>query len=126
MKIQKKHTPKFRPHPGLTRMDQVREVLRDHHDAYRTEQTYGQWILRDIHHVGGKTHPNRLGATEVERFLSHLATEGQVSASTPRQALNAWVVLDRDVLDTPLSAVNANTGRPPCSPRRRCSGGSPP
>ena len=104
MENQKKNTPKFRPHPGLTLMDQVREVLRYHHDAYRTEQTSGQWILRYIHHFGGKTHPNRLGATDVERFLSHLATEGQVSASTQRQALNALVFLYRDVLDTPLAA----------------------
>jgi hypothetical protein len=85
MESQKKHTPKFRPNPGLTLMDQVREGLRYHHYAYRTEQTYGHWILRSIHYVGGKTHPNRLGAKEVERFLSHLATEGQVSASTQRQ-----------------------------------------
>jgi hypothetical protein len=79
-------------------MDQVREVLRSHHYGYRTEQTYGQWIRRYIHHVGGKTHPNRLGAKDVERLLSHLATAGQVSASTQRQALNALVFLDRDVL----------------------------
>ena len=58
------------------------------------------WILRFIHYFGGKTHPNRLGAQEVERFLSHLATEGQVSASTQRHALNALVFLDRDVLHT--------------------------
>jgi Phage integrase, N-terminal SAM-like domain len=70
-------------------MDQVREVLRYHHYAYRTEQTYGQWILRYLHHFGGKTHPNRLGAKDVERFLSHLATEGQVSASIQRHALMA-------------------------------------
>jgi integron integrase len=104
MESQKKNTPKFRPNPGLKLMDQVREVLRYHHYAYRTEQTYGQWILRYIHHFGGKTHPNRLGAKDVERFLSHLATEGQVSASTQRQALNALVFLYRDVLDKPLAA----------------------
>ena len=85
-------------------MDQVREVLRYYHYAYRTEQTYGHWILRYIHHFGGKTHPNRLGAQEVERFLSHLATEGQVSASTQRQALNALVFLYRDVLHQPLES----------------------
>jgi hypothetical protein len=62
MESQKNNTPKCRPHPGLKRMDQVREVLRSHHDADRIEQTYGQWILRSIHHVGGKTYPNRLGA----------------------------------------------------------------
>src|SRR3989304_9191752 len=113
--------PKFRPNPKLKLMDQVREVLRYHHYAYRTEQTYCQWILRYIHPFGGKTHPNRLGAKDVERFLSHLATEGQVSASTQRQALNALIFLYRNVLDMPLAAVHAHQGRPPCSPRRRCS-----
>ena len=63
-------------------MDQVREVFRSYCDAYRTERTYGHWILRYLHDCGGKTPPNRLGTKEVERCLSHLATEGQVSAST--------------------------------------------
>jgi integron integrase len=85
-------------------MDQVREVLRYYHYAYRTEQTYGQWILRYIHYFGGKTHPNRLGAKDVERFLSHLAIEGKVSASTQRQALNALVFLYRDVLHKSLES----------------------
>lgn len=113
-------------------MDQVRAVLRSDHDAYHPEQTDGPRILRDLHHVGGKTHLTRLGATNVERLLSHLVTEGQVSASTPRQALNALVVLYREVLDSPsrvtspLAAVHATHGRPPCSPRRRCGGGSLP
>lgn len=84
-------------------MDQVREVLRYHHYAYRTEQTYCQWILRYIHHFGGKTHPNLLGVQDIERFLSHLATVGKVSAPTQRQALNALVFLYRDVLDIPLA-----------------------
>jgi integrase len=54
--------------------------------------------------LGGKAHPNRLGAKDVERFLSQLATEGQVSASTQRQALNALVPLYWDVLDKRLAA----------------------
>ncbi|OIP88124.1 MAG: integrase [Syntrophaceae bacterium CG2_30_58_14] len=83
-------------------MDQVREVLRYHHYAYRTEQTYCQWILRYIHHFGGKTHPRYLGANDVEAFLSHLAIEGKVSGATQRQALNALVFLYRVVLDIPL------------------------
>jgi integron integrase len=102
MESQKKNMPKFRPNSGLKLMDQVREVLRSHHYAYRTEQTYCQWILRYIYHFGGKTHPNTLGTKDVERFLSHLATEGKVSASTQRQALNALAFLYRDVLDKPL------------------------
>jgi integron integrase len=94
--------PIFRPNPKLKLMDQVREVLRYHHYAYRTEQTYCQWILRYIHHFGGKTHPNNLGAKDVESFLSHLVTEGKVSASTQRQALNALVFLYRQVLNKPI------------------------
>jgi len=86
-------------------MDQVRQVLRYHHYAYRTEHAYCQWILRYIRHFGGKTHPNRLGAKDVERFLAHLTTAAQVSASTQRQALNALVFLYRDVLAQPLAAA---------------------
>jgi len=94
--------PKFHPDPKLKLMDQVREVLRYHHYAYRTEQTYSQWIRRYIHFFGGKTHPAKLEYSDVERFLSHLAVKGEVSASTQRQALNALVFLYRQVLDMPL------------------------
>ena len=94
--------PKFHPNPKLKLMDQVREVLRYHHYAYRTEQTYCQWILRYIHHFGGKTHPRYLGAKDIEAFLSHLATEGKVSGATQRQALNAIVFLYKNVMDIPL------------------------
>jgi len=83
--------PKFHPNPKLKLMDHVREVLRYHHYSYRTEQTYCQWILRYIHYFGGKTHPRLLGAKEIEAFLSYLATEGKMTASTQRQALNALV-----------------------------------
>lgn len=83
-------------------MDQVREVLRYHHYAYRTEQTYCQWILRFIYHFGGKTHPITLGGKDVENFLSSLVVDGKVSVSTQRQALNALVFLYRDVLDKPI------------------------
>lgn len=83
-------------------MDQVREVLRYHHYAYRTEKTYCQWIRRFIHFSGGKTHPRYLGANDIERFLSHLAVNGKVSASTQRQALNALIFLYDKVLDISL------------------------
>ena len=102
MESQGKNKPKFRPNPDLKLMEQVREVLRYQHYAYRTEQTYCQWILRYIHYFGSKTHPKLLGASDVERYLSYLATEGKVSASTQRQALNALVFLYRDVLDQSL------------------------
>lgn len=90
---------KFQPNSKLKLMDQVREVLRYHHYAYRTEQTYCQWILRYIRFFDCKKHPRDLGAREVERFLSELAVKEKVSASTQRQALNALVFLYREVLD---------------------------
>jgi len=118
MESQKNNTIKFHPNSSLKLMDQVREVLRYHHYAYRTEQTYCQWILRYIHYFGGRTHPNKLGAKDIERFLSHLATAGMVSASTQRQALNALVFLYRDVLDVPLAEeiVPIRSKRQPRSP----------
>ncbi|MBU1344931.1 MAG: integron integrase [Proteobacteria bacterium] len=94
--------PKFHPNPKLKLMDQVREVLRYHHYAYRTEQAYCHWILRYIYFFGSKTHPRDLDSRDVERFLSDLAVSREVSASTQRQALNALVFLYREVLDIPL------------------------
>jgi len=93
---------KFRPNPDLKLMEQVREVLRYHHYAYRTEKTYCQWILRYIRFFGGKTHPRLLNFRDVERFLSDLTLKQEVAASTQRQALNALVFLYRNVLDMPL------------------------
>lgn len=99
----------FHANPKYKLMDQVREVLRYYHYAYRTEQTYCNWILRFIRFHGGKTHPKNLGAKEVERFLSDLAVKKKVSASTQRQALNALVFLYRQVLDKPLDGKIAPT-----------------
>jgi len=80
------NSPRFIPNPKLKLMEQVREVLRYHHYAYRTEQTYCQWILRFIHFFGGKTHPRNLGARDIERFLSDLTVNRQVSL-LPRNRL---------------------------------------
>ncbi len=70
-------------------MDQVRQVLRYHHYSYRTEQTYCDWIIRFVKYHGSQKHPKDMGKSELEAFLSHLATNRRVSASTQRQALNA-------------------------------------
>ncbi len=51
-------------------MDQVRETLRYYHYAYRTEQTYCDWIKRYLNFHGMKQHPRVMGAVEVERYLS--------------------------------------------------------
>ena len=98
-------------------MDQVRQVLRYHHYAYRTEQTYCDWIARFIRFHGGKTHPKDMGKSEIESFLSHLAVQQKVAASTQSQALNALVFLYKHVLDLPIEgeieAVRARRHRRP-------------
>lgn len=78
-------------------LDQVREAIRTRHYSWRTEQTYVQWIKRVIV-FHGKRHPNEMGAPEVSQFLSALAVEKKVSASTQSQALSAVLFLYRDVL----------------------------
>ncbi|MFW5810986.1 MAG: phage integrase N-terminal SAM-like domain-containing protein [Thermodesulfobacteriota bacterium] len=80
-------------------MDQVRQVLKYHHYAYSTEKTYCDWIVRFIRFHNCKRHPKEMGKTEIENFLSSLATREQVSASTQRQALNAIMFLYHKVLD---------------------------
>jgi integron integrase len=100
-----KDKPLFRPDPNLKLMEQVRQVLRYHHYAYRTEQTYCYWIVRYIRYFQAKRHPIGMGKTEIEAFLSHLAVEGKVSTSTQRQALNAIVFLYKMVLDQPVEEL---------------------
>jgi integron integrase len=94
--------PKFKPDSNLKLMDQVRQVLRYYHYAYKTEQTYCDWILRFVKFHGTSVHPKDMGKAQIEAFLSNLASRLKVSASTQKQALNAIVFLYRDVLDQPL------------------------
>ncbi len=90
----------FRPSaPRL--MDQVRETLRFYHYAYNTEKSYIEWILRFIR-FSGKKHPREMGKFEIERFLSHLAINRDVAASTQNQAFNAIMFLYKKVLDMPM------------------------
>jgi integron integrase len=97
---------KFSPNPSLKLMEQVQEVLRYYHYAYRTEQTYCDWIKRFLKFYEMKRHPRDMGAPEVEAYLSHLASEGKVAASTQRQALNAIIFLYREVLDIELGDIS--------------------
>ncbi len=93
---------KFKPNPEYLLMDQVREVLRYYHYAYKTEQSYTSWILQYIKFYGGKTHPKHMGKNEVERFLSYLTEKRNVAAATQKQALNALIFLYKKVLDIDL------------------------
>lgn len=71
--------PLASPPPRL--LDQVRARLRTLHYALRTEQSYVDWIRRYIL-FHGKRHPAGMGAQEVSAFLTHLAVERHVAAST--------------------------------------------
>ncbi|MEQ1674612.1 MAG: integron integrase [Candidatus Nitrotoga sp.] len=82
-------------------LDQVRDKIRVKHYSIRTEKQYLQWIKRFIL-FHGKRHPQDMGANEVESFLTHLAVEGSVSASTQNQALSALLFLYREVLGIDL------------------------
>jgi len=78
-------------------LEQVREVIRTRHYSLRTEGTYLGWIRRFIL-FHGKRHPREMGRQEVQQFLSHLAVEGHVAASTQSQALSAILFLYQQVL----------------------------
>ncbi len=82
---------------GPRLFDEVRRVLRVHHYSIRTESAYLGWIRRYIE-LNGCRHPRQLGARELETFLSRLAVDAKVAASTQNQALAAILFLYRDVL----------------------------
>ena len=82
-------------------LDLVRDKIRVKHYSIRTETQYLQWIKRFIL-FHGKRHPQDMDAVEVEAFLTHLAVEGSVSASTQNQALSALLFLYREVLGIDL------------------------
>jgi len=78
-------------------LDQVRDVIRRKHYSLRTEQSYTDWIRRFIlYHK--KRHPRDMAEAEVGEFLTHLARDGHVAASTQNQALSAILFLYREVL----------------------------
>ena len=84
-------------------LTQVANVIRTKHYSIRTEQTYIDWIRRFIL-FHGKRHPRDMGEREVAAFLTHLAVQRNVAASTQNQALNALVFMYREVLEQPLNA----------------------
>lgn len=87
--------------PPRKLLDQVRDLLRTKHYSIRTETQYLQWIKHFIL-FHDKRHPREMGAREIEAFLTHLAVQRQVAASTQNQALSALLFLYRDVLNVDL------------------------
>ncbi|MGH0030245.1 MAG: integron integrase [Myxococcota bacterium] len=93
----------MRPPPRL--LDQLRDALRTRHYSLRTEQAYVGWVRRFIL-FHDKRHPKDMGSAEVVAFLTHLATEGNVAASTQNQALSALLFLYRVLLRQELTGLD--------------------
>ncbi|HEY2798930.1 MAG TPA: integron integrase [Thermoanaerobaculia bacterium] len=90
------------PTPGQPRLlDRVRHAIRARHYSLRTEEAYVAWVRRFIL-FHGKRHPMEMGEREINVFVTSLAVDGPVSASTQTQALSALLFLYRRVLDKPL------------------------
>ena len=87
---------------GPTLVGRLRAVIRARHYSPRTEEAYVGWVRRFIRFSDGR-HPRMLGRDAVARFLSALATEHRVSASTQNKALSALVFLYREVLGEPFA-----------------------
>ncbi len=83
------------PKPKL--LTQVRDALRTRHYSRSTEQAYVHWTRRFIFY-NGLRHPAEMGEVEINAFLTHLAVDKKVSASTQNQALSALLFLYRHVL----------------------------
>ena len=82
-------------------LDQLRDRIRVKHYSIRTEQAYVQWVKRYIF-FHGMRHPKEMGKPEVEAFLTALAVERNVAASTQGQALAALLFLYKEVLNIEL------------------------
>jgi integron integrase len=96
--------PVTTPRTAVRLLDRVRVALRTLHYSARTEKAYVGWIRRFIV-FHGKRHPETMGAPEIGAFLSSLATEAKVAASTQNQALAALLFLYQEVLGHELPWV---------------------
>jgi integron integrase len=94
-KVDIKISPEHRPPPRL--LEALVERLRYMHYSIRTEQAYVYWV-RGFVRWSGMRHPRDMGAAEVREYLTMLANERRVAASTHRQALSALLYLYREVL----------------------------
>jgi integron integrase len=95
--------PPAAPKPKL--LDQVRQAIRSRHYSDRTEKAYVHWVKRFIF-FHDKRHPLDMAEAEIAQFLSSLATQGRVSASTQNQALNGLLFLYHEVLSKRIGLID--------------------
>ena len=86
-------------------LEQVRQAIRARHYSDRTEKAYVHWIKRYIF-FHNKRHPVEMAEPEIGQFLSSLATEGHVSASTQNQAFNALLFLYHEILGKKIGLID--------------------
>ena len=94
------------PSPPPKLLDRLRDTLRRRHYALATEEAYVNWNRRFIL-FHNKRHPDQMGEAEIRAFLTHLAVEGRVAASTQNQALNAILFLYTHVLEREFGQLGA-------------------
>jgi len=87
--------------------DDMASMIRLRHLAKKTEQAYLGWVRRFYRFVNGKP-PNSLNDENVKDFLTHLAVERKVSATTQNQAFSALLFLYRHILDKPLENIGGS------------------
>jgi integron integrase len=85
-------------------MERLRRRLRTRHYSPRTEKAYCGWVRRFVL-FHDRRHPQAMGEPEIAEFLTHLATAGDVSASTQNQAMHAILFLYRHVLLRPIGFI---------------------
>jgi len=86
-------------------LDQVRYAIRTRHLNYRTEQAYVNWI-RNFILFNSKRHPTEMDESDVSRYLTYLAVNKNVAASTQNQALSAILFLYREVIKKEIGWIN--------------------
>ena len=96
---------------GKKLLDQLGETLRTKHYSLRTEKTYISWVRRFIL-FHNKLHPREMGAPEINAFISYLAVQKNVAASTQNQALSAVLFLYRHILKIELDESAIGDLRP--------------
>ncbi|HTP80562.1 MAG TPA: integron integrase [Bacteroidota bacterium] len=91
--------------PAKKLLDEVRESIRLQHLSIRTEEAYIYWIKKFIL-FHQKRHPATMGEPEIRAYLSHLAIDNEVSASTQNLALHSILFLYKSVLQKDLGSVH--------------------
>ena len=99
-------------------VEQLREAIRVRHYSLRTEQAYVDWLVRycRFHHM---KHPQDMGDAEVSAFLTALAADQDVAASTHNQALNALVFLYKHAVRRARDSERVTCRARPAGCRRR-------